>query len=88
MIIRLCKRVSYDYFVHFCFVAGDMEFYSFSVQIIYSLLFSIVIAFISDALSTAPDKVSVLSHDASFRHGFNETVRVLTYFIDISLCVI
>ncbi|XP_042036808.1 nuclear pore complex protein NUP205-like isoform X1 [Salvia splendens] len=43
-------------------------------QIIYSLLFSIVIAFISDALSTAPDKVSVLSHDASFRHGFNEIV--------------
>ncbi|KAH6806656.1 nuclear pore complex protein, partial [Perilla frutescens var. frutescens] len=43
-------------------------------QIIYSLLFSIVIAFISDALSTAPDKVSVLSHDASFRRGFNEIV--------------
>ncbi|KAG6391132.1 hypothetical protein SASPL_148883 [Salvia splendens] len=43
-------------------------------QIIYSLLFSIVIAFISDALGTTPDKVSVLSHDASFRHGFNEIV--------------
>ncbi|XP_047969784.1 nuclear pore complex protein NUP205 isoform X2 [Salvia hispanica] len=43
-------------------------------QIIYSLLFSIVIAFISDALSATPDKVSVLSHDASFRHGFNEIV--------------
>ena len=58
------------------------------MQIIYSLLFSIVIAFISDALSATPDKVSVLSHDASFRHGFNEIVRLLTYFIDIYLRVI
>ncbi|KAA8535090.1 hypothetical protein F0562_030093 [Nyssa sinensis] len=43
-------------------------------QIAYSLLFSVVIAFISDALSTVPDKVSVLSRDASFRHEFQETV--------------
>ncbi|KAK6156483.1 hypothetical protein DH2020_010731 [Rehmannia glutinosa] len=45
-------------------------------QITYSLLFSLVIAFISDALSTAPDKVPVLSHDASFRHDFYEIVMV------------
>ncbi|GFS40925.1 nuclear pore complex protein [Actinidia rufa] len=43
-------------------------------QITYSLLFSLVIALISDALSAAPDKVSVLSRDASFRHEFQETV--------------
>ncbi|XAR66900.1 hypothetical protein NMG60_11013275 [Bertholletia excelsa] len=43
-------------------------------QITCSLLFSLVIAFISDALSAAPDKASVLSHDASFRHEFHETV--------------
>lgn len=43
-------------------------------QIIYSLLFSLVIALISDALSTAPDKVSVLSQDSSFRRSFNDTV--------------
>uniref|UniRef100_A0A5B7BQC9 Nuclear pore complex protein NUP205 n=1 Tax=Davidia involucrata TaxID=16924 RepID=A0A5B7BQC9_DAVIN len=43
-------------------------------QIAYSLLFSLVIAFISDALSTVPDKVPVLSRDASFRHEFQETV--------------
>ncbi|KAI3443822.1 hypothetical protein Pfo_000487 [Paulownia fortunei] len=45
-------------------------------QITYSLLFSLVIALISDALSTAPDKVPVLSRDASFRHEFNEIVMV------------
>ncbi|KAE9464397.1 hypothetical protein C3L33_03696, partial [Rhododendron williamsianum] len=43
-------------------------------QIAYSLLFSLVIAVISDALSTAPDKMSVLSRDASFRREFQETV--------------
>lgn len=60
-----------------------MNFCSFYVQIIYSLVFSLVIAFISDALSAAADKVSVLSHDASFRRGFNEIVRLLAYLSDI-----
>lgn len=59
----------------YSFVTDDIKFYPFCVQIIYSLLFSLVIAFISDALSTAPDKVPVLSHDASFRRDFNEIVR-------------
>lgn len=48
--------------------------FCFSLQIAYSLLFSLVIAVISDALSTAPDKMSVLSRDASFRREFQETV--------------
>lgn len=43
-------------------------------QIIYGLLFSLVIAFISDALSAAPDRVSVLSRDALFRREFHESV--------------
>ncbi|KAJ6331317.1 hypothetical protein OIU76_009822 [Salix suchowensis] len=43
-------------------------------QITFSLLFSLVIAFISDALSAVPDKGSILSHDASFRKEFHETV--------------
>lgn len=43
-------------------------------QITFSLLFSLVIAFISDALSTVPDKSSVLSRDASFRKEFHEIV--------------
>ncbi|KAL2237578.1 UNVERIFIED_CONTAM: Nuclear pore complex protein, partial [Sesamum indicum] len=42
--------------------------------IAYSLLFSLVIAFLSDALSTVPNKASVLSQDASFRHEFHEIV--------------
>uniref|UniRef100_A0A6M2E965 Nuclear pore complex protein NUP205 n=1 Tax=Populus davidiana TaxID=266767 RepID=A0A6M2E965_9ROSI len=43
-------------------------------QITFSLLFSLVIAFISDALSAIPDKGSILSHDASFRKEFHEIV--------------
>ncbi|TXG61268.1 hypothetical protein EZV62_012631 [Acer yangbiense] len=44
------------------------------MQITFSLLFSLVIAFVSDALSAVPDKSSVLSRDASFRKEFHETV--------------
>lgn len=43
-------------------------------QIIYSLLFSLVIALTSDALSVVADKASILSCDASFRREFQETV--------------
>ncbi|GAA0150858.1 hypothetical protein LIER_09706 [Lithospermum erythrorhizon] len=43
-------------------------------QIIYSLLFSLVIALTSDALSAAADNASVLSCDASFKREFQETV--------------
>ncbi|KAK9706158.1 hypothetical protein RND81_07G107800 [Saponaria officinalis] len=43
-------------------------------QITFGILFSLVIAFTSDALSTVPEQVSVLSHDASFRQQFQETV--------------
>ncbi|GMH18956.1 hypothetical protein Nepgr_020797 [Nepenthes gracilis] len=43
-------------------------------QIMYSLLFSLVIAFVSDALSTVPEKESVLARDASFRQEFQEIV--------------
>ncbi|CAN4094283.1 unnamed protein product [Withania somnifera] len=47
-----------------------------SHQITYSLLFSLVVALISDALSAVPDKTSVLSRDASFRLEFQESVMV------------
>ncbi|GLT26191.1 hypothetical protein SLA2020_012740 [Shorea laevis] len=43
-------------------------------QITCSLLFSLIIAFMSDALSAVPDKSSVLSLDASFRKEFHEMV--------------
>ncbi|KAG9451145.1 hypothetical protein H6P81_011110 [Aristolochia fimbriata] len=46
------------------------------LQIVFSLLFSLVITFISDALSTIPDKASVLSEDVSFRREFQELVMV------------
>ncbi|XP_048227687.1 nuclear pore complex protein NUP205 isoform X2 [Ricinus communis] len=41
-------------------------------QIAFCLLFSLVIAFMSDALSALPDKASILSCDASFRKEFHE----------------
>lgn len=47
-----------------------------SHQITYSLLFSLVVALISDALSAVPDKTSVLSRDAAFRQEFQESVMV------------
>lgn len=59
----------------FTFVANWVKFCPSFVQITYSLLFSLVIAFTSDALSTTPDKAPLLSRDASFRHQFHEIVR-------------
>ncbi|KAL9275467.1 Nuclear pore complex protein NUP205-like protein [Drosera capensis] len=47
-------------------------------QIAYGLLFSLVVAFISDGLSTVPEKVSVLSQDASFRREFQGVVMTAT----------
>ncbi|KAM7264023.1 hypothetical protein ACFE04_001706 [Oxalis oulophora] len=46
-------------------------------QITFSLLFSIVIAFMSDALSTMPDKASILSRDVSFGKEFHEIVMAV-----------
>ncbi|KAK8523521.1 hypothetical protein V6N13_113466 [Hibiscus sabdariffa] len=46
-------------------------------QITHSLLFSLVIAFVSDALSALSDKSSILSHDASFRKEFQEIVMAV-----------
>ncbi|XP_068641134.1 nuclear pore complex protein NUP205 isoform X2 [Aristolochia californica] len=46
------------------------------LQIVFSHLFSLVITFISDALSAIPDKASVLSEDVSFRREFQELVMV------------
>ncbi|XP_031385732.1 nuclear pore complex protein NUP205 isoform X2 [Punica granatum] len=43
-------------------------------QITYSLLFSLVISFISDALGAVPDKAAVLTQDVSFRNEFQEMV--------------
>ncbi|XP_031097713.1 nuclear pore complex protein NUP205 isoform X1 [Ipomoea triloba] len=45
-------------------------------QITHGLLFSLVVALVSDALSAVPDKASILTRDASFRHEFQESVMV------------
>lgn len=50
----------------------------FFLQIAFSLIFSLVIAFISDALSAVPDKAAILSHDASFINEFHDIVRPKT----------
>ncbi|XP_026441870.1 nuclear pore complex protein NUP205-like isoform X2 [Papaver somniferum] len=44
------------------------------LQIALGLLFSLVTTFISDALSTVPDKASTLAGDTSFRREFHELV--------------
>ncbi|KAL4589768.1 hypothetical protein LXL04_002678 [Taraxacum kok-saghyz] len=46
-------------------------------QIAYSLLFSLIISLISDALSASPEKMSILSQDASFKHDFHQTVMAI-----------
>ncbi|XP_058074466.1 nuclear pore complex protein NUP205 [Magnolia sinica] len=57
------------------------------LQIAFSLLFSLVIAFMSDALSTVPDQASVLSHDFSFRREFQELVMATGNDPTIEGCV-
>ncbi|WOL09223.1 nuclear pore complex protein [Canna indica] len=44
------------------------------LQIVFSLLFTLVITLISDALGTSPEKPSLLSNDASSRHEFHDLV--------------
>lgn len=60
--LKIC--VAYSQFSHFTLL-----------QITFSLLFALVIAFVSDGLGTVPDKASVLSSDTSFRHEFHALVR-------------
>lgn len=60
-------------------------------QITFSILFSLVIAFISDALGTVPDKASVLCRDATFRREFQEIVsrpapgRIILQYLSLFL---
>ena len=53
------------------------------LQITFCLLFALVIAFVSDGLSTMPDKASVLSSNTSFRLEFRELVRwkIIAFFV-------
>ncbi|KAL3747686.1 hypothetical protein ACJRO7_016483 [Eucalyptus globulus] len=54
-------------------------------QIAFSLIFSLVIAFISDALSAVPDKAAILSHDASFINEFHDIVMTSGNNVDTFL---
>ncbi|GJV37577.1 longifolia 1-like protein [Tanacetum coccineum] len=60
-------------------IAGDISGSTDIVknQIAYCLLFPLIISLISNALSASPDTISILSHDASFSHYFQETVMAI-----------
>lgn len=49
--------------------------YSMFVQVALSLLFSLVIAFVSVSLNTAADNASMLTLEDSFKNEFHEIVR-------------
>ncbi|GAB2300342.1 hypothetical protein Dimus_034380 [Dionaea muscipula] len=76
LVVRASPKDTKDIFSVLKDTAAELNSTSDAVkyQITYGLLFSLVIAFISDALSTVPEKVSVLSRDASFRQEFQEIV--------------
>jgi hypothetical protein len=53
-------------------------YYHLSLQITYGILFSLVVTFVSDALSTSHEKASLPS-DSSFRREFHELVSFKTH---------
>nr|XP_043623465.1 nuclear pore complex protein NUP205 isoform X2 [Erigeron canadensis] len=57
-------------------------------QITYSLLFSLIISLISDALGASPDHMSILSQDTSFRHEFHETVMAIGNDPTVEGCIV
>ncbi|KAI3802990.1 hypothetical protein L1987_31137 [Smallanthus sonchifolius] len=79
LVVRASPKDVKDIFTALKDGAGDISGSADIVknQITYSLLFSLIISLISDALSASPDKMSILSQDASFRHDFQETVMAI-----------
>ncbi|KAK7411232.1 hypothetical protein VNO78_02665 [Psophocarpus tetragonolobus] len=59
---------------YFCSENVLLIIFTLFLQITFCLLFALVIAFVSDGLSTVPDKASVLSSNISFRHEFHDLV--------------
>lgn len=51
------------------------------LQITFSLLFSLITTFVSDAISALSDKSSMISQDASFRTEFQDIVRRVDTFL-------
>lgn len=79
LVVRASPKDVKDIFTTLKDSAGDLGISTDIVknQISYSLLFSLIISLISDALSASPDNMSVLSQDASFRHDFHEAVMAI-----------
>ncbi|XP_077210823.1 nuclear pore complex protein (DUF3414) isoform X2 [Tasmannia lanceolata] len=76
LIVRMSQKDVKDVFSALKDCAADVNDSgsTLKLQIVFSLLFSLVIAFMSDALSTVTDKASVLSCDVTFRREFQELV--------------
>ncbi|XP_020088373.1 nuclear pore complex protein NUP205 isoform X2 [Ananas comosus] len=75
LIIRMSPKDLKDVLSTLKDCAADVdENTTVQLQITFGVLFSLVIAFISDALRTSPDTASTLSSDASFRHEFHGLV--------------
>lgn len=70
------------HFAHKLFLMCYSYNFHFVLQITFCLLFALVVAFVSDGLSTVPDKASVLSSNTSFKHEFHELVRenIIAFF--------
>ncbi|XP_024980449.1 nuclear pore complex protein NUP205 isoform X1 [Cynara cardunculus var. scolymus] len=79
LVVRASPKEVKDVFTTLKDSAGDIGGCTDIVknQITYSLLFSLIISLISDALSASPDKMSILAQDVSFRHDFQETVMAI-----------
>lgn len=76
LVVRTCPKDIKDIFSVLKDSASEVSESNATVkhQITFCLLFALVIAFVSDGLSTVPDKASVLSSNTSFRHEFHELV--------------
>lgn len=65
-----------------------MHNYHLPLQITYGVLFSLVITFVSDALSNSHEKTSLPSSDSSFRHEFHELVSFLKICLNLHIKLI
>ncbi|KAK1312026.1 hypothetical protein QJS10_CPA07g00690 [Acorus calamus] len=85
LIVRMSPKDVKDVFsiLKDCAVEAISNEPTFKLQVIFSLLFSLVITFISDALSALPNKNSVLSSNISFRHEFQELVMAVGNDINV-----
>ncbi|KAK1417250.1 hypothetical protein QVD17_26375 [Tagetes erecta] len=79
LVVRASPKDVKDIFTTLKDCSGDISGSTDIVknQITYSLLFSLIISLVSDALSASTDNMSILSQDPSFRNDFHETVMAI-----------